>query len=702
MAGSPSSPRVLFAELRRRRVFRVAAVYGVVGFGILQIVDLAVPALLLPEWVYRLVAFLLLIGLPIAILLTWAFETSPEGGVRRTRPATEAEIQEAVTGPAAVRWLLPALAVVGVAFLVSGAWWAVTRGEAESVAEIGLPDVGDADIRTVAILPFQNVSGSDENAALARGIHQGLLDGLGQVGALRLTSLTSVREYENSSKSLRQIGQELGVRYLVEGSVQKAGDRVQFSAALVHADTDERVWAERYDRVVREETLFDVQADVATSVVRALTVRLTPEERADLETAAGATDLAARAWHRRGLEAAYRGSLEDLLEAEEALNRAVEIDPEYVAAWAELTRVAGMMRFAYGQPSTERARAALDRVEALAPDTHLAALARGYYAYYVESDFVRARDEFEGALAAFPSNADALTALGLIQRRLGEWRASTLAFRQAIRLDPRNILRVQSLYENLTFLGAYAEGDAIIEHALAVDPDNPQARAWKVWNVFEARGIEAARRLVAEFGLTGEHPREIEVLFGMAFFVRDYPAGFAALEAWEGTPYPPLEAGRLLAKGILLRLMDDEAAVAVAESALAVLEDDAYPTGMQLPVTFHAQALAIAGRREAALAELRSAEVTVRGMADHLAATEMANHIVQLYGLLGEVDAGLELLAEIIDQPSDDVSVFTLEGFPLFYDVFRSDPRFAQLVERRRQFETENATWAAEHRPWVP
>lgn len=701
MAGSSPSLRVLFAELRRRRVFRVAAVYGVVGFGILQIVDLAVPALLLPEWVYRLVAFLLLIGLPIAILLAWAFEMSPEGGMRRTPPATEAEIEaRATSGPAGPRWLLPGLAMSGVAILVAGAWLASTRGETESAAEIELPAFDDADVRTVAILPFQNVSGREDDAALARGIQQGLLDGLGRVGALRLTSLTSVREYENTTKSLRRIGDELGVRYLVEGSVQKAGDRVQFSVALVDADTDERVWAEQYDRMVHEETLFDVQADVATSVVRALTVRLTPEERTDLETTAGSSDLAARVWYQRALEDAYRGGLDDLMEAEKALNRAVAIDPGYATAWAELVRITGIQRFAYGQPGEPRAKEALERVEALAPGSHLAALGRGYYAYYVEGDFVDARDEFEAALSLYPSNADALTALGLIQRRLGEWQSSTLAFRQAVRLDPRNLLRLQSLYENLTFLGAFAEGDAIIEHALAVEPANPHARAWKVWNVFESRGIEAARRLAAEFGITGEHPSEMEVLVGMAFLDRDYPAALAALAAWDSIPYPSLQAGRLVAKSLALRLMDDEGATVVAESALAILED-AHPAGVKLPVTFHAQALALAGRRADALAELRSAEAEVRGMEDAIADVEMANHVVSLYGLLGEVDAGLELLAEIIDAPGDDTSVFTLERFPLF-DSFRSDPRFAELVERRARFEAENSAWAAEHRPWVP
>ena len=700
MAGSPRYLRVLFAELRRRRVFRIAAVYGVVGFGLLQVVDLAVPALLLPEWVYRFVALLLLIGLPVALLLAWAFETSPEGGVRRTPLATEGEIEAMAAGPTGARWLLPVLAVAGIAVLVSGAWLAVTHRGGEPAQELRLSAFDDADVRTVAILPFQNVSGSDENAALARGIQQGLLDGLGRVGALRLTSLTSVREYEDTPKSMRQIGQELGVRYLVEGSVQQAGARVQFSVALVDADTDERVWTERYDRVVREATLLDVQADVATSVVRALTVRLTPEEQADLETPTGSPDLAARAWYQRALETAYSGGLENFEQAEQALNHAVDIDPAYVAAWAELVRVVGIQWFAFGQPIERRAEEALDRVEALAPDSHFAALGRGYYAYYVKSDFVGARAEFEHALSLFPSDADALTALGLIQRRLGEWRVSTLTFRQAVRLDPRNLLRLQSLYENLLFLGAFAESDALIEHALAVDPENPQARAWKVWNVFQTRGIDAARRLAAEFGITGEHPSEMEALVGMAILDRDYPAALAALTAWDSTPYPHLQASRLFMKSLTLRLMENDAATAVADSVLVILEDDA-PWVQQLPVTFHLGALAMAGRTAEALAEARSAEAEVRRKGDAIASVDQANMILQTYDLLGEADAGLGLLADIVEAPSDDLSVFILERFPL-YDAFRSDPRFGELIERRRRFEEENAAWAAEQRPWVP
>jgi TolB-like protein len=255
MSQSPSFVQSLFAEMKRRRVFRVMAVYGAASFVVLQAADLVFPMLSLPEWTIRLVLGLTLLGFPLAIVLAWAFETTQEG-MKRTAPARPEEIHAIVAAPRSRRWPAGLLALGGMLLLFGTGWWMGGRGDDERRINL-VSEANAAEFRALAALPLENVTGNYENRLIAVGIHDDLLTRLSRIAALRVTSRTSVREYEDTDKSIGQIAEELGVEYILEGSVRSSGAKVRVNVSLVDAASGETLWGEQYDRDVTPENLFD-------------------------------------------------------------------------------------------------------------------------------------------------------------------------------------------------------------------------------------------------------------------------------------------------------------------------------------------------------------------------------------------------------------------------------------------------------------
>ncbi len=266
-----------FAELKRRRVFRVMAVYGAVGFVILQVVELLVPALLLPEWTYRLIALLLIVGFPVAIVLAWAFESTPEG-MKRTDDATDVELASIAQAPAGKRWPAGIVALVATGLFAGAVWMGLqssgtsgsgTAGSGPVAAEIVPADAESAPRQSVAVLPFADLVGSDDSRAFALGLHDDLMTQLTKVPELRVTSRTSVMAYADQTRPVRDIARDLSVGSIVEGGVRTSGGRVRLNVQLIDPQTDEHIWAETYDRELTAETVFEIQGEIARAVRRA-------------------------------------------------------------------------------------------------------------------------------------------------------------------------------------------------------------------------------------------------------------------------------------------------------------------------------------------------------------------------------------------------------------------------------------------------
>jgi TolB-like protein len=359
MSQNPSTLQSFFAELKRRRVFRVMAVYGATAFVLLQVADLLAEGMGLSDQVLRITTFVVLIGFPIAIVLAWAFETTPEG-VRRTTDAAPAEISEILAQPASKRWPAGLLALAGIILLFGGGWWMGNRGAGDGTANILVAEAQASEFKALAVLPFENVNETEENRLIAVGVHKDLLSQMQRIAALRVTSPTSVREYEDTQKTPSEIADELGVEFIMEGSVQSAGSQVRVTVTLVDPRTNEQLWNHQYDKEVTPDNLFQIQSEVARSVVSALEAELTPQDIETLDRMAPASSLAAQSWYHRGIETYSRGPTE-ITEAIDALTRAVELDPEFVAGWSYLTQVLSRRAFV-GVDGPEPARIALERV----------------------------------------------------------------------------------------------------------------------------------------------------------------------------------------------------------------------------------------------------------------------------------------------------------------------------------------------------
>jgi TolB-like protein/Tfp pilus assembly protein PilF len=672
------------------------AVYGATAFVLLQVADLLAEGMGLSDQVLRITTFVVLIGFPIAVVLAWAFETTPEG-VKRTADAAPAEISAIIAQPASKRWPAGLLALAGMGLLFWGGWWMGNSGT-ENPANIIVSEAQASEFKSLAVLPFENVNGDEENRLISMGVHEDLLSQLSRIAALRVTSRTSVREYEDTEKGLKEIAGELGVEFIMEGSVRSSGNQVRVTVTLIDAATDELIWNHQYDKEVTPDNLFQIQSEVARSVVAELEAQLTPQDEETLDAMKPASSLAAQSWYHRGVEATA-GGVSAIELARDNLTKAIELDPEFVAAWHYLTRAESRLVFIGQQEGTEKARAAMERTVELAPGSVEALLARGYYAYYGEQDFPVALTAFRQAERLAPSNADVIWAIGLILRRQGDWEESTETMKRAVVLDPRYPLRLETLAENLSYMGAHEDANTVVERELAIDPTNARARASKIRLLVHLDGNTGrASRLAGELGLDPSDPEEATLLVGIAMIDGDYERALEVLGQVDTRGVAFLEHNRMVFRAAALHQLGDPSAISVADSLLANIR----PVAVEYESpAYRALAHALAGRNQEALSEARLTDRLLRPMDDHVGSPDFAADMLRVYGLLGELDAGLNLLEAFVDRPSLRLSATNLKLRPA-YDPYRDDPRFDELIQRREAFEAEGAAWAEARRPWLP
>lgn len=700
MPSNPSSLQALFAEMKRRRVFRVMAVYGAVAFVVLQVADIAFEPLGLPDWAMTFVLVLAMLGFPLAIVLAWAFESTPDG-MKRTAPAHDEEIRQIVAEPRSRRWPSGLLALASVVLLFGTGWYMGGGGRGGEERGINLVSTAEAsDLRTLAALPFEDMNGTEENRLIALGLHDDLLTQLSRVGAIRVTSRTSVRDYVDTEKTFQEIAGELGVQYLLEGTVRSSGQQVRVNVTLVDAESGETLWGEQYDHAVTPENLLSTQSEIARQVIEELEARLTPEEEATLASMRPAGSTVAQQWYFRGVDAWEAGN-NRIHDARDAMARAVELDSGYVAAWSGLAKFESRIT-RLGQDRLAEARAAMERTEQLAPGTVEAHMARGFFEYYGQSNYDAALSAFRAAERLAPSDTEVLVAVGLILRRQGDWTGSTELMRRAVQLDPRNVDPLRILAENLDFMGAYEAADRVFERVLAIEPTNPNARSEKVDLVFKRdRDLGRARRLAGELALDPSIPDEGAQLMALAALSGEYDRAIATLDEILSVPdlVPQGRAVFTQWRGRVELLAGDSAvAASTADSVIAVL-DGLRSASIYVDMA-RGWAHTIAGRREQALPYLEEAERRTRAWADHVDPMTWTFGIIDSYGILGEVDRGLDLLEEIVDRPGR-LSVANFRLNPV-YEPYRGDPRFDAVIERRERFEAEAANWAEANGPWPP
>lgn len=704
-----------FAELKRRSVFRVAAVYGAVAFVVLQAADILVPALHLPDGFTTGIALLAFLGLPIALVLAWAFETTPEG-MRRTDPAATSEIDAIVAQPASRRWPSGLLALAGVVALAIGGWLALASrpdastdgtaaraGSDPALAATATRLDGTADLKAVAVLPFESLTDDAESREFALGIHDDLLTQLSRIDELRVTSRTSVMTYAGSDKPVREIAGELGVGTIVEGGVRTAAGQVRINVQLIDAATDEHVWAETFDRELTAASVFAVQAEIARAVVSALEAELSPSEGEALaEIPTGSLEAwtayhrGRRLWERSGEEAADRQAVSEL-------RHSVELDPDLVPAWSNLVRAESWLLRRGLETDTMPARRSLDHLRDLAPDAPETRLATGYYLYYARADFRGALPEFEAYREARPGDTYGLQFSAYVLRRLGRWDESTSLMERAIEQDPRNALNLWNLARNLGRAGRFADAERVILRSIELVPESSSSRLEWLQNELFGRGDVAKGPAIA-FSPPGFPTADGAALgaYWASEFVRDHPAAVQALLdvsetgalAFPGSGGFFIELPRSLLLALAYRFEGDTvrsrawADSLVVTATRAVAERPVPPTGDRFATAAIARSmlslgLALRGKPGDAAEAVRLADEAVRIYGPERDAVDggtVAHARVWTNALLGRPDETLRLMEELLDR-GDDLGYGELRHLAL-YDPVRGHPRFEALVRR--------------------
>src|SRR5437763_757017 len=376
------SERNLFAELKRRNVYKVAVAYAVVSWLLIQVATQVFPFFEIPNWAVEMVVVALVIGFPIALVLSWAFELTPEG-IKR-----ENEVDRKVAGKTgrkltAVVVVIAAAATGLMLFRLLHSQQAIEQGKQA-------PPAPEIDRKSIAVLPFENLSDDRSNAYFTDGIQDEILTRLAKIADLKVISRTSTQHYKSAPENLREIAQQLGVAHILEGSVQKSGDAVRVNVQLIKAATDSHLWADSFDRKLTD--IFAVESEIAKAIADQLRVHLTGREE-QVIAAKPTKNPDAYDAYLRGLAYNLKSGVTpaNSLGAQKYLREAVRLDPQFALAWALLSNV-DALGYNQGalQPTIglrEEARQAAETALTLQPNLGEAVMAKGYYHYWCLKDY---------------------------------------------------------------------------------------------------------------------------------------------------------------------------------------------------------------------------------------------------------------------------------------------------------------------------
>src|SRR5437762_8484419 len=438
-----------FAELKRRNVYKVAIAYAIVAWLLIQAASILFPTFEAPAWVMKVFVTAIILGFPVALIFAWAFEITPEG-IKRAEDVSPNESITRHTGRKLV-WITVALAIIAAglfAFQLLRSKPAATAASPTTSAPSGVATIPE---KSIAVLPFENLSDEKQNAFFTDDVQDEILTDLAKIADLKVISRTSVMQYKSGSqRNLREIAKALGVSHVVEGSVQRAGARVRLSGQLIDARNDAHLWAEHYDRDVAD--VFTVQTEIAQQIANQLKANLSPAEKAAIAERP-TTDLVAYAYYAKAREINIYGNWEGA-ENEKAANQKVELlekatqrDPNFALAYCELAKAQLDLFSDIDRKPIELAKKAAETALRLRPDLaepHLA-LARYYWftGPFVDSAeavtyYDRAREELAIVRRKWPNNPEALLIEATVGRHQNRWDASLANLRRASELDPQN------------------------------------------------------------------------------------------------------------------------------------------------------------------------------------------------------------------------------------------------------------------------
>ena len=655
-----------FEELRRRKVYRVAIAYIVVSWALAQGLAQVLPVFDISNSVIRVVIALLLIGFPVALVLAWVFDVTSQGIRATSTPSVPV---------ARRRRNLIMLIAIGVIISVAAGFFLLPRASARKVD------------KSIAVLPFQNLSDEKENAYFADGMQDDILTNLSKIGDLKVISRTSVMSYRDGARNAREIGKSLGVGTLLEGSVRRSGNRVRVNVQLINANNDEHIWAEDYDRELTD--VFAIQTDLAQKIASALQAKLSPNEKARLDRRptrdSDAYLLYVQAHGYANRPDRFRDTS---LKAEELFEQAIKLDRNFAAAYAGLSMVESWLYHESEPIPAHREKARLNAEESLRlqpnlPEGHLAL---GFSYYYGDRDYERALSEFEIAKRDLPNEADAYSAIAAIQRRQGKWAESTANFEKAVSLDPKNANVLFNLGLNYMAQRDFETADKIFDRAIAADPQAFASRGMKSALAIAWKGdvgfVEKQLSLVpGEFDPDG---LVTAARVGILMLQRKFADALKLLQQFRGETLLYPDTGpcpKALLEGRLYLYQGDKTkAQAAFERARLVAEqlvrDAPGDPGRHVQL---GAVLAGLGLKEEAVNEGRKAVESVPESQDAFEGPQATAALAEIYAWVGEYDEAFRLLDHLLKVPNG-LTVPTLKLDPV-WDPLRKDPRFQTLID---------------------
>jgi TolB-like protein/Flp pilus assembly protein TadD len=647
--------RKFFSELKRRKVYRVAATYAVLAWLLIQIATQVLPFFEIPIWGVRLVIVAVILGFPVALFLSWAFDLTP-GGIVRTE-----DLPETKAPPPPVRSQPPE--------------------------------------KSIAVLPFENLSDDPHATYFGDGIQDDILSNLAKVADLKVISRTSVRQYRTGTRNVREIGEALGVAYVMEGTVRRESNRVRINAQLIDVRTDLHVWNDTFDREITD--LFSLQTELARRIAFALRANLSPQEKERLgkhpTSDLDAYDLFLRArdlfrWSGSGDPRENGERALKLLEA------AIARDPNFALAHCLASRFhCELYWFGYDRTRERLAQAkiAADTALRLRPDSNEARLALAFYYYYGYRDYELARTEIAIAREVAPNNAETWEASAAIDRRQGRWENAVANFEKAKELDPRNASVLWDVAETYACVGR--ADDAVNAFSLGTEV-NPDAHFFSIARA--AMALRTQGNLEPLLSVLSTIPADFDPGGGVTniglrvcLAARDYEKA----ERWlrnsrydrfndigvggagtilDGYAFPRSWYEGLIARG----RGNNEAAQAAFVRAQEIVEDDLVKTSDDAElIAMLGLVLGMRGRKEEAIAAGHRAVALLPMSKDAFDGPLIATKLAVIYAQADEPARALVLLEELVTVPNGP-SPGMLRVEPE-WDPLRGDRRFEQLLK---------------------
>jgi len=677
------NPKRFFGELKRRNVYKVAIAYAVVAWLLMQIASQIFPFFDIPSWGVRLVVLLLIIGFPIALVLAWAFELTPEG-IKRTEDVDLSKSIRPKTGRK-----LDFLIIAVLLLVIAGLLFQRFHPKVS-------PAVSSSPEKSIAVLPFENLSEDKANAYFAEGIQEEILTRLAKIADLKVISRTSTQRYQSKPSNLAEIAKQLGVANILEGSVQKAADQVRVNVQLVHAQTDSHLWAETYDRKLTD--IFGVESEIAKGIAESLQAKLTGHEEQAL-AAKPTNNPEAYDAYLRGLAFDTRSGFsgDAMLKAMDSYERAVELDANFALAWARLSRADASLYFwRYDTTAARRdaAKKALETAQKLQPSSPEILLALGYYQYLVLRDYELAKTTFKEVNKVLPSSSEAPMALGSIARREGHWDESIAYLEQGLALDPRNTELLSDTAATYTMVRQFPAALKLYDLALDIIPNDPDLVTAKA-GIYQAEGnLQEAAKLLLEINA--------QTSSGIAFITkiiqlrleRNYSEAVQLLQARQTQFHFASESQKASNQLILASTQslagDIAGAKANGEQARTTLEQlgKKEPDNADLAETL-ALANAFLGDKNSALKQIQRAIMLLPSAKERVHGPSREEGLALIQVAFGENSQAISTLTHLLQTPyvswiySAPVTPALLRLDP-FWDPLRADPAFQKLCQKEQ------------------